>query len=212
MFHVIFAVCAFLAGGVIGWSVTVPLAERFGTELRLGTVARLLVTCVVAIAWAMAAYRFGWSGILPAVLGFVMVGVALAVVDAREKRLPLLLNWMLTGLVVLGLGFAWIFRWLNPLPVLGAAIGAAILVVLFFIAAVLPMRVLGMGDVWLALPVGLLLGWLGFGPWIVGVLLAAVFAGLVALVSVRRGAALTDHVPFGPALLAATFLAALIPS
>jgi hypothetical protein len=68
-----------------------------------------------------------------------------------------------------------------------------------------------MGDVKLALVIGLLLGWFGLNAWLIGLLAAFVVGGLVALVALLlRRVTLRGSIPFGPSMLAGALVALLV--
>jgi len=72
---------------------------------------------------------------------------------------------------------------------------------------------IGLGDVKLALVLGLLLGWFGWGYVLVGALIAHLIQGAVAiaLIAMRR-ANRNTQLPMGPALLAGAWCAiAVLP-
>jgi leader peptidase (prepilin peptidase)/N-methyltransferase len=135
--------------------------------------------------------------------------VLLAAVDRAVQRLPDVLTLPLAALVVVGLGIA------APLPgaagdwpraLLAGAVLGGVYVVLFVISP----SGLGFGDVKLAVPVGVALGWYGwdvvFLGTFAGFLLAAGYG--LALMAVRRAGRRTP-VPFGP-FMALGALAALV--
>jgi leader peptidase (prepilin peptidase)/N-methyltransferase len=70
---------------------------------------------------------------------------------------------------------------------------------------------MGAGDVKLAASLGTALAWLGWGALIAGALAGFVFgAGYGATLLVARRASRATQVPFGPFLIAGTFLVLLI--
>ena len=86
-----------------------------------------------------------------------------------------------------------------------AAAGAAILFVIYLILALISPGSLGMGDVKLAAPVGLYLGYLGWSQLLYGGLLGFLLNGIVTLFVLRRNRAEhASEVPHGPSMLAAT--------
>jgi len=71
---------------------------------------------------------------------------------------------------------------------------------------------LGLGDVKLAGVLGLLLGWLGWGPAIVSVLAAFVIGGVIALILLLVGrASRSSHVAFGPSMILGAWVALMFP-
>ena len=72
---------------------------------------------------------------------------------------------------------------------------------------------MGMGDVKLALLIGLLLGWFGLTAWLIGLLAAFVVGGVVAIVALAlRSVTLRGSIPFGPSMLAGALIALLLVS
>ncbi|MFC7896366.1 prepilin peptidase [Streptomyces sp. NPDC057381] len=171
-----------------------------------GTAALATVTALVCAALAAA------TGTRPEVAVWLLlapVGVLLAAVDLRVRRLPDPLTLPLAGaaLVLLGLtalvpehAGEWTTAVLGALA-LGGGYG-----VLFLINP----AGMGFGDVKLALGAGAVLGWYGWPTLMLGTfagfLLGALYGG--ALVVARRAGRKTA-IPFGPFLIAGAFLGVL---
>lgn len=171
----------------------------------------LVEFAVPAIGLAMAV-AVGWGWRVGPVLWLVPVGVVASAIDLRTLMVPTRLVWPAFGvaivLSVVGALAAHEQRWL-----FGGAIGALLFAgPLFLIWFAVP-RAMGFGDIRLSV----LLGWtLGFavidGSWrsVAGVVLvlwgtSAVIGILIALLGFAvRGRG--EQVPFGPALVAGTFL------
>jgi len=170
----------------------------------------------VAMAWASATFRIGdsaqWS-LLPAYLFLGVIGAALTFIDLDVHRLPdlivlpsypIVFALLLVPTVVTGLWGA----------LLRAALaGVALFAVYLTLALVSPGGGgLGFGDVKLAGVLGLLLGWLGWGPVVVSVLAAFVMGGVIALaLLVARRATRSSHIAFGPAMILGAWVALLFP-
>jgi len=169
----------------------------------------------VAVAAVTAALRDrpGW---LPAYLYLAVAGIVLAAVDLRVHRLPdavVLPSYpvlaALLGVAALADGVGgdgWDGR-----RVLGAAAGAAALLVLFGVLHLLSGGQLGLGDVKLVGLLGGALGWLGASSVLLGLLAGLLAADLHAgaLLATRR-ATRTDPIAYGPHLLFGTLVAILI--
>jgi len=170
----------------------------------------------LACAWASLTLRFGghdrWS-LLPAYLYLGAVGAALTLIDLDVQRLPdlivlpsypIVFVLLLVPSVVSG-------QW----GALGRAVlaGLALFVVYLVLALVSPGGGgLGFGDVKLAGVLGLLLGWLGWGPVIVSVLAAFVIGGVIALILLLSGrASRSSHIAFGPSMILGAWLALMFP-
>lgn len=171
---------------------------------------------VVALAWASLTFRLGgrahWS-LLPAYLYLGATGAALSLIDLDVHRLPDLIvlpSYPIVGLLLL------VPTWVTGQwgALLRAALaGLALYAGYFVLAFVSPGGGgLGMGDVNLAGVLGLLLGWLGWGPAIVSVLAAFVTGGVIALVLLlTRRASRKSHIAFGPSMLLGAWVVLMFP-
>lgn len=143
---------------------------------------------------------------LLALAGMLVVGVLLSVIDAREHRLPnrLTLPLFLTLLLLLT-GAAW---QLGDWPrLLGAVLGALGMASIYLLLALLPGG-MGMGDMKLALSIGLLSAWWSLGCWMLALFLAFAFGALVSIVLlVSRRTRWRANIPFGPCMLLGWMLA-----
>ncbi|WP_411149711.1 prepilin peptidase [Streptomyces sp. A30] len=138
------------------------------------------------------------------------VGVLLAVVDFRVKRLPDVLTLPLAGVALVLLGLvALVPEHAGDWP--SAALGALALGAGYFVLWLINPGGMGFGDVKLALGIGVVLGWYGWGTVLLGTfagfLLGALYGG--ALVVARRAGRRTT-IPFGPFLIAGAYLGLLI--
>lgn len=145
-------------------------------------------------------------GLRPELLGFLaltVAGVALAVVDLMVCRLPdrflvptfvLVLASFVVGAVTAH----------DARPLLSALLGAGALGASYFVLGVLGAGRLGLGDVKLAVLLGLSLGWFGWRAVVLGTCLAFVLSAVVTLVLLAaRRITLKSELPFGPYMLAA---------
>lgn len=170
----------------------------------------------VALAWASLTFRIGgyaqWS-LLPAYLFLGVIGAALTLVDLDVHRLPdlivlpsypIVFALLLVPTVVTGLWGALLRAVLAGLALFGVYLALAV---------VSPGGGgLGFGDVKLAGALGLLLGWLGWGPVVVSVLAAFVMGGVIALaLLVARRATRSSHIAFGPSMILGAWVALLFP-
>ena len=180
------------------------LLARLPGELRPHRRA-IAPLALVAGLWAV------WvSGPGLATPAFVVVGVAGAahgVIDARTHRLPdavtlpaLGATTALLGAAALLGGDGWRFR--------RAAAGAVVLGGAYLLLHLVNRRGLGLGDVKLAVLLGLPAGWAGWDAlWWAGVL-PFLLGGVTALVLVvTRRAGRTTAIPFGPWMLLGTAVA-----
>ncbi|MEV4810198.1 A24 family peptidase [Micromonospora avicenniae] len=147
---------------------------------------------------------------LPVFLLIAAVGLALSVVDLACLRLPDPLVGTTAAAGTLGLvAVAATGGELLRLPM--AAAGAAVSLTVGLLLALLPGSRLGFGDVKLATALGLPLGWLGWPALAWGLALPHVLGGAWALALLAAGRVRRDTaLPFGPAILAGAWLAALI--
>ena len=94
---------------------------------------------------------------------------------------------------------------------LWALAGGAAMFAVYFVLALISPSSMGMGDVKLALVIGLLAGWFGLSPWLVALLAAFVIGGLVSLVALAlKRVTLRGSVPFGPSMLAGALVAVML--
>ncbi|MGK5674354.1 prepilin peptidase [Micromonospora sp. URMC 106] len=205
---------AALLGGLAGlaaprvgrrWTAR-PGSIRPGAATGSGAVAGAAVGAVVFAGLAAAR---GGDPALPAFLGLAAFGLVLAVVDLACLRLPDPLVGAAALVVVGGLAGAALSTG-APERLLGAAAGAALSFAGYVLLALLPGSRLGFGDVKLAAVLGLPLGWLGWSPLALGLLLPHLLNGVVVLVLLAGGRVRRDTpLPLGPALLAGAWLTAL---
>jgi leader peptidase (prepilin peptidase)/N-methyltransferase len=152
------------------------------------------------LAGALLGAGTGWEWAWLLWLPFVPVYLALAVIDWRTRLLPtyLIAPTLLAVLALVLLGWAVTG---DGHAVLRAVLGFVTWGGFYLLLWVVYPRGLGFGDVRLAGPLGLALGWIGWGPVLVGVyagfLLGGVIGGLLALIKIveRKG------FPFGPFML-----------
>ena len=166
---------------------------------RLGiTTAAATFTLSALLAW-----RFGSTAELPA---YVMLGI-FAVILARIDIVHHLLPNRLVG-PLLGAGFALLscaaLATGTADDVLRGAAGSAILFFFYLILALTSRNGLGMGDVKLAAPLGLYLGYLGWSQLFYGGALAFVAGGLASVFLVLKNREnKPKEVAYGPSMLAA---------
>ncbi|MDX3747820.1 A24 family peptidase [Streptomyces sp. AK08-02] len=175
----------------------------YGPSTPLLALATALVCAALAAATGTRPELGAWLLLAP-------VGVLLAVVDFRVQRLPDPLTLPLAAAALVLLGGAALLPehagdWLVSL--LGAlALGGA-----YFVLFLISPGGMGFGDVKLALGLGAILGWYGWGSVVLGTFAGFLFGGLygLALVVARRAGRKTS-IPFGPFLIAGAFVGVLI--
>ncbi|WP_028265071.1 prepilin peptidase [Arthrobacter sp. MA-N2] len=194
--------------GLLGL-LTSPLAELLIARFlpRLGGLPSRLVRITTAVATAalfiLLALRFGSSPTLPAYLLLGVLAVQLSRLDVAHHLLPnpLVLALLSTGFALLTVSAALVHDW--P-ALLRAAVGGAILFLGYLILGLVSPGALGMGDVKLAAPLGMYLGYLGWSHVFYGGLLGFVVGGVmtVLLLLLKRGIK-PSEVAHGPAMFAA---------
>lgn len=187
-----------------------PLAELAIARLlpRLGGLpairTRITTAIITSIVCAAFTLRFGAEPWLPAFIFLAVLGVQLARIDISLHLLPnpLVLFLLLGGLSLFLASLLAELQWAN---ILRAAAGAAILFAIYLILALISPGGIGMGDVKLAGPIGLYLGYLGWTQLLYGGLLGFVLNGVVTLLAVRKNRVeRASEVAHGPSMLAAT--------
>ena len=152
---------------------------------------------------ALIAWRFGASPELPAYVLLAVAGVQLARIDLQHHLLPnrMVLPLLAAGIALLGIASVVSGEAGNLLR--GVA-GALILFVLYLFLALTSRNGLGMGDVKLAAPLGLYLGYLGWSHLFYGGALGFVAGGVAsALLVLKNRGNRPKEVPYGPSMLAA---------
>ncbi len=184
-------------------SIRYPLVEIATGALYFGIALVTLPAILdapgprVAVAAALAALAY---------LYLAATAVALALIDLDVHRLPdaIVLPSYLVALVLFGAAsvvsgdFSALVR---------AVIAMAALAIAYFLMAIVYPGGMGMGDVKLAGLLGIYLGWVGWGPLIVGALAAFVLGGIFGIILMLVGRATRKTgIPFGPWMLAGALL------
>lgn len=165
----------------------------------------LAATVVTAVTVAAVVVRFGLSPLLPAFCYLAAVGVPLAFIDARERRLPDLITLPSYPASLLLLGVAAPFVAGGTGRFIHALTGMAVAVALCLLLLLVSPTGIGLGDVKLAGPLGAYLGWLGAAAFVTGLMAAWLLAALTAIGLLAAGRATgKTELPFGPFLIAGT--------
>ncbi|MBM7169932.1 prepilin peptidase [Streptomyces sp. G44] len=177
--------------------------QAYGPRAALVTAATGAVCAALALATGPRPELAAWLLLAP-------VGVLLTVVDFGVHRLPDVLTLPLAGAALALLGGAALLpghggSWT------GALYGALALAGAYFVLFLVSPDGMGFGDVKLALALGAVLGWYGWGVLLLGTFAGFLLASLygAALVAVRRAGRKTA-IPFGPFLLGGAFLGVLL--
>jgi leader peptidase (prepilin peptidase)/N-methyltransferase len=161
-----------------------------------------IVEAATGVLFVLVLWEFGLGLEFVAYAYLAALAVVLTVIDLTVHRLPdvlvlpaypVLLCIFAAECVVSG-------QWW---PLATAAIGGVILFALYFLAAVVYPGGMGFGDVKLAGVLGIALGWLGWGPLVVGgfsAFLVGGIAGVVVMATKRQGRRV--GIPFGPSMFA----------
>ncbi|MFE6834730.1 prepilin peptidase [Streptomyces sp. NPDC057705] len=168
---------------------------------------------LAALAGALCAVLGAAVGARPEVVAYVglaPVVVLLALVDRAVHRLPDVLTLPLAAAVAAGLGAAALLPraggdWRLALSG-GGALGAA-----YLLLHLINPAGMGFGDVKLALPLGVALGWYGWGVWAAGGFLGLLYGALYGLTLLLRGSGTRDQgFAFGPFMAAGALTGVLL--
>ena len=203
-----------LVAGILGLALS-PVAENLVAKYlpRLGghptAGVRITTAALTGLACAAFCLRFGMSLTLPAFIFLAVLGVQLARIDVAHHLLPnpLVLLLLAGGLLLFSVpGF---FNKQTD-DLLRGVLGAVILFAGYLILGLISPGGIGMGDVKLAAPVGLYLGYLGWSQLLYGGLLGFILNGVVTvLILSRKGRKKASEVAHGPSMLGATAAIAL---
>jgi leader peptidase (prepilin peptidase)/N-methyltransferase len=179
-----------------------------------------LVEAATGLLFLAAGLRFGLSPYLAGALALLAAGIALALIDLAHQRLPFAITAVTGALVTAALVADLMLGRLSAgtggsavaaggLWLLGTALISAVLWLAVYggIWLATAGRGMGLGDVALAPVLGLLLGWQGWGPSLVGLLGGFAIGAVVGVVLLLLGrAGRRSRVPHGPFMLAGGFL------
>lgn len=203
-----------LATTLLGCALS-PAAEALVARRlpRLGGLptlpVRITTAALTGLVCAAFAARFGISFGLPAFIFLAVLGVQLAQIDIALHLLPNpLVLALLTGGFVLLLTPGIFNQQTDDL--LRAVLGAVILFAGYLILGLISPGGIGMGDVKLAAPVGLYLGYLGWSHLLYGGLLGFILNGFITMIILaRKGRNKASEVAHGPSMLGALVAASL---
>ncbi len=179
-----------------------PISGRYPAVELLGGLAAL--TVVLGGAWH--AYPL-WM--LPDLLFFAWLSIVVAFIDFDFHKILNVIIYpsIIVTLLLLGLASWGTGSW----PALGrAAIAGVVLALFYLLLGFLWPGGMGMGDVKLAVLIGLNLGWLGWQQLIVGGFAAFIIGGAISgiLLAMKR---VTTHggIPFGPSMVIGAWIGIL---
>ncbi|MFE2563402.1 prepilin peptidase [Streptomyces mirabilis] len=192
-----------VTGGAGRVSGDAPTAYRYGPGTPLVALATAGACAGLALATGARPELAVWLLLAP-------LGVLLAVVDFRVQRLPDVLTLPLAGLALVLLGvMALVPEHAGQWPT--ALFGSLVLGGAYFLLFLVNPNGMGFGDVKLALGIGAVLGWYGWGTVVLGTFAGFLLGGLygLGLVLMRRAGRKTS-IPFGPFLIAGAYVGLLI--
>lgn len=184
-----------------------PISLRYPL-VESGTATFFALVAWWALAGFVASGSLSDSAFITLVLSLVAyvylaaVSVALALIDLDTHTLPnkIVLPAYAVGITLLATS-SLVSGDVGSL--VSGGVGLCGLWLLYFLMAVLYPGGMGFGDVKLAGVLGLFLGWLGWGPLLVGAFSAFLLGGLFALVLlVTKRVSRKGGIPFGPWMLA----------
>lgn len=217
---------------VVSWAVARGRCRHCDEPV---TAAYPAVELVTAALFAAAVASFGVTWVVAPVLVLFAMLVAVSVVDLYEYRIP---DRIVFPTLAVCVPLVVVISFVEELPeaALWAGVGALFFAGVLFATALLPGGGMGMGDVKLALVLGLFLGWIGsnlrgmvllvFAALLIGSLLGVVMGLVVGALRLRFGRDLLPDpdaedgelatrsltkqpFPFGPSLAMATVVALL---
>ena len=176
----------------------------------LGRPAVLEVATAAVLALLLG--RFGGQ---PEVIAFGflgVLGVALAAIDVAVHRLPDRLTLPAIPVTIALLAVAAVIGH-DPGRLLRAVLGGLAMMAVFLVLALARPGQLGGGDIKLAAPLGVALGWLGWPAVLFGAALGFLLGGLAGLVLLAlRRVTLRSQLAFGPFMLCGALLGTLAAS
>ena len=187
---------------VLSWVLLRGRCRSCGERISANYPLLELTTAALVVAGA-AAYDRPWIAVMIAV--FLALMPAISWIDIRHRIIPNRITYpafvVFSGYVVV----AWLFDGGTD-PIRGAIGALAYAGGLFLVALV--SRGMGMGDVKLALVIGVVLGSLGLRYVGVAAAAAVVFGGVGGIVALAVGRDRKSMIPFGPYMAAGAVVAA----
>lgn len=168
-----------------------------------------LVEVVTAGAFAAVTWWSGWDLMTLVLLYAAALTIALTLIDLEHRRLPdaIVLPSYPVVTALLALAATQSAEGFDLSSFGRALLGGAALFAAYFVMALAHPRGMGFGDVKLAGVIGMILGWFGWGPFLVGFFAAFVLGGVFAVTMMIAGRATrASKVPFGPWMFAGMWL------
>ncbi|HWL60735.1 MAG TPA: prepilin peptidase [Microbacteriaceae bacterium] len=188
-------------------SARYPLVE-LGTGVAFALVALGLAPDGLLPAPARLPDAAQWL-VLAAYLAFAAAGIALAIIDVELRRLPTPIIVVAGSIVGVCFAAAAVLRG-DLAALLTAVVTAVAMGALYLVIALIRPDGMGLGDVRLAVLVGLVTGWVGWPAAALGLLSAFLLGALlgIAILLARRGDRRTA-IPFGPWMLVGAWIGIL---
>jgi leader peptidase (prepilin peptidase)/N-methyltransferase len=161
-----------------------------------------------AVAGAVLGGSLGWHWPWLMWVPLVPAYVALALVDWRTRLLPTFVIAPLYGALVALALLGWVVT-RDTGAVVHAALGWLVYGGLFAVLWFIYPRGLGYGDVRLGGVLGIALGWLGWGPVLIGMYSGLLLGGLLGLVLAMAKVVDRRNNPFGPYMLVGAVIGVL---
>jgi leader peptidase (prepilin peptidase) / N-methyltransferase len=193
------------AGGVGSW-LAGSWAARRPIPATVLAVPRPLTIAVSAALWAGIVWRWGLTPATLLLVGLAWVVVTAADVDLRAHVIPDRLTLRAAGVFALAV----VLLGGSSASILSAFVFALVLPAVLLVTSWLFRLVrgeagIGLGDVKLTIPIGLVLGRLGTGHVVLAMAVTFVAAGVVTAVLLLLGRIGTaDRLPYGPYLALGT--------
>jgi leader peptidase (prepilin peptidase)/N-methyltransferase len=189
-----------------GWA-WLPHSRCRSCGSPIGPRATVVEIVTASMAAALASTVHGPLAVI-AFLAVAVAGTALALTDLAVQRLPdrLTLPAFVTAAALLAVDAVWQHRITSiAVALAGAAASAGVHLLLALVAAG------GVGDVKLAMSTGLILGWLGWAPLVLGTVagfgLTSLGAAALVLAGRRKRG---DYIAHGPGMIAAALAVTII--
>jgi leader peptidase (prepilin peptidase)/N-methyltransferase len=172
---------------------------------------RLNLVVLLALPMLLVGMVFGVPSlwVWPAYAVFTVSMVLLAVTDLDTKLIPnRILGPSIIACAIL-LAAGWLFD-RDAGSIVRAGLGALAYFFAMYALALIARGGLGFGDVKLAFLIGMMTGFLGWGPVIVAGILGFIIGGLVSIVLlISRRMTRKDAIPFGPFMVAGGLIATI---
>lgn len=188
--------------------VALARAWWFGCPASFGRV--IAVVLMTGLSGGTVGFRIGWSLVLPAYWVSAVVGVVLAVIDIRSRRLPYMFTAQMYAACLVCFGLAAVVT-SDYTALVRSVIAGVVAFAGFLMLALSFAGQLALGDVVLAGSLAVSLGWLGWDRVALGLIAGLILSAIAGAVQImRRRTGVRDTLPMGPALLAGWLVGVLV--